>query len=405
MRNLSKLFNRLKGMSLITQIAIGLIVGVVLGLAVPQWTGLTIFGKIFVSALKAVAPILVAVLVVSSVAKAGGGLGPRFRIVIIQYLASTFVAAMCAVACSVIFPVTLQLTPSAEHSAPLDIASVFENLVTNMVGNPITSLSNANYVGILFWSLLLGAAMRTKAAPATIDMMSDIADVVSYTVKWIIRLAPLGIMGLVFQSVSESGLSVFTTYGQLMLLLIGCMLINALVFNPLISFSLIHRNPYPLLFRCLRDSGFNAFFTRSSAANIPVNMELCRKLGLNRDFYSVSIPLGAMVNMAGAAITITIMTLVVANTVGVHVNIFSAVILCVITTIGACGASGVAGGSLLLVPMACSFIGIDTDTAMQAVAIGFIIGVVQDSVETALNSSSDVFFTATAEYYDRKKKN
>lgn len=402
MKNLSKLINWLKGTSLITQIAIGLTAGVVLGLTVPQWTGLAIFGKIFVSALKAVAPILVAVLVVSSVAKAGGGLGPRFRIVIIQYFASTFIAAACAVACSAMFPVTLQLTQSAEHTAPLDIVLVFENLVTNMVSNPITSLSNANYIGILFWSLLMGAAMRAKATPATIDVVSDIADVVSYTVKWIIRLAPVGIMGLVFQSVSESGLSVFTTYGELMLLLIGCMLLNALVFNPLISFSLTHRNPYPLLFRCLRDSGFNAFFTRSSAANIPVNMELCRKLGLNRDFYSVSIPLGAMINMAGAAITITVMSLAVANTVGVQVNIFSAVILCIITTLAACGCSGVAGGSLLLVPMACSFLGIDADTAMQAVAIGFIIGVVQDSVETAINSSSDVFFTATAEYYDRR---
>ena len=211
-------------------------------------------------------------------------------------------------------------------------------------------------------------------------------------------------MGLVFQSVSESGMSAFGTYGRLVALLVGCMLVNALVFNPLISFLLIRRNPYPLLFRCLRDSGFNAFFTRSSAANIPVNMELCRKLGLDKDFYSISIPLGSMINMDGAAVTITVMTLAVANTVGVEVDFFSALMLCIIATLGACGASGVAGGSLLLIPMACSFLGIDADVAMQAVAVGFIISVIQDSVETALNSSGDVFFTATADYYDRKKK-
>ena len=389
-------------MSLVLRILIGLVIGAVLGMVVPEWTGFSILGQVFVSALKAIAPVLVAVLVAASIAKAGGGLGPRFRVLIFCYILSTFIAALCAVVGSFLFPVTLQLNDMVEGNAPSALNDVFTNLLTNMVTNPLMSVSSANYIGILFWAILVGIALKACANKQTIDVVSDIADVVSYTVKWIIRLAPVGIMGLVFQSVSESGLSVFTTYGELMLLLVGCMLVNALVFNPLISFSLTHRNPYPLLFRCLRDSGFNAFFTRSSAANIPVNMELCRKLGLNRDFYSVSIPLGAMINMAGAAITITVMSLAVANTVGVHVNIFSAVILCIITTLAACGASGVAGGSLLLVPMACSFLGIDADTAMQAVAIGFIIGVVQDSVETALNSSSDVFFTATAEYYDRR---
>lgn len=398
------MIKKLMGMSLITRIFIGLVLGAILGLTVPQWTGIAIFGKIFVSALKAIAPILVAVLVTASISKAGGGLGPRFRIVVGQYIVSTFIAAMCAVLCSMLFPITLQLAQAAEGAALRDLSGIFEGLITNIVSNPLASVADANYIGILFWSLVIGLAMRMKASQATINVVNDFAEVVSHAVKWVIQLAPVGIMGLVFQSVSESGMSVFSTYGRLVALLVGCMLVNALVFNPLISFLLIRRNPYPLLFRCLRDSGFNAFFTRSSAANIPVNMELCRKLGLDKDFYSISIPLGSMINMDGAAVTITVMTLAVANTVGVEVDFFSALMLCIIATLGACGASGVAGGSLLLIPMACSFLGIDADVAMQAVAVGFIISVIQDSVETAINSSGDVFFTATADYYDRKKK-
>lgn len=390
--------------SLVLRILIGLVIGAVLGLVVPEWTGISILGQVFVSALKAIAPVLVAVLVVASIAKAGGGLGPRFRTVISRYMLSTFIAAMCAVIGSFLFPVTLQLKDAADGAAPGALTDVFTNLLTNMVMNPVSSVSTANYIGILFWAILVGIALKLKAGQSTISVVSDFADAVSGIVKWVIQFAPFGILGLVFSTVSENGLEVFTTYGQLLLLLVGCMLANTLIFNPLISFLMLKKNPYPLLFTCLKESGLNAFFTRSSAANIPINMALCKKLGLDEDFYSVSIPLGATINMDGAAVTITVMTMAVAHTVGVDVTFLSAVFLSIIATLGACGTSGVAGGSLLLIPMACSFFGIGNDVAMQAVAIGFIIGVVQDSVETALNSSGDVFFTATAEYYERMKK-
>ena len=391
-------------MSLVLRILIGLVIGAILGLVVPEWTGISILGQVFVSALKAIAPVLVGVLVAASIAKAGGGLGPRFRTVISRYMLSTFIAAMCAVIGSFLFPVTLQLKDAAEGAAPGALTDVFTNLLTNMVMNPVSSVSTANYIGILFWAILVGIALKLKAGETTIAVVKDLADAVSIIVKWVIQFAPFGILGLVFSSVSENGLEVFTTYGQLLLLLVGCMLANTLVFNPLISFLMLKENPYPLLFTCLKESGLNAFFTRSSAANIPINMALCKKLGLDEDFYSVSIPLGATINMDGAAVTITVMTMAVAHTMGIDVTFMSAVFLSIIATLGACGTSGVAGGSLLLVPMACSFFGIGNDVAMQAVAIGFIIGVVQDSVETALNSSGDVFFTATAEYYDRRKK-
>lgn len=390
-------------MSLVLRILIGLVIGAVLGLVVPEWTGISILGQVFVSALKAIAPVLVGVLVAASIAKAGGGLGPRFRTVISRYMLSTFIAAMCAVIGSFLFPVTLQLKDAAEGAAPGALTDVFTNLLTNMVMNPVSSVSTANYIGILFWAILVGIALKLKAGETTIAVVKDLADAVSIIVKWVIQFAPFGILGLVFSSVSENGLEVFTTYGQLLLLLVGCMLANTLIFNPLISFLMLKENPYPLLFTCLKESGLNAFFTRSSAANIPINMALCKKLGLDEDFYSVSIPLGATINMDGAAVTITVMTMAVAHTMGIDVTFMSAVFLSIIATLGACGTSGVAGGSLLLVPMACSFFGIGNDVAMQAVAIGFIIGVVQDSVETALNSSGDVFFTATAEYYDRMK--
>ena len=390
--------------SLVLRILVGLIIGASLGLIVPQWTGISILGIVFVSALKAIAPILVAVLVSASIAKAGGGLGPRFRLVISCYLLSTFFAALCAVVGSFLFPVTLQLRDVVEGSAPGALTDVFSNLLTNMVTNPMLSMSQANYIGILFWAILIGIALKLKASQKTIDVVHDFSQVITQVVKWVIQFAPFGILGLVFSSVSESGLEVFTTYGHLVLLLVGCMLVNALIFNPLISFLMLRRNPYPLLFTCLKESGLQAFFTRSSAANIPINMNLCKKLGLDEDFYSVSIPLGATINMDGAAVTITVMTLAVAYTVGVDVSFTSALFLSIIATLAACGASGVAGGSLLLIPMACSFFNIGNDIAMQAVAVGFIIGVVQDSVETALNSSGDVFFTATAEYYARIKK-
>ena len=391
-------------MSLVLRILIGLIIGTVLGLIAPQWDGISILGLVFVSALKAIAPILVAVLVAASIAKASSNLGTRFRMVISQYMLSTFLAAMCAVAGSFLFPVTLQLNEIVDGAGPSGLTDVFTNLLTNMVTNPMMSISQANYIGILFWAILAGFALKLKAGKQTISIVHDFSEVVTLTVKWVIQFAPFGIMGLVFQSVSESGLDVFTDYGHLLLFLIGCMLVNTLIFNPLISFLVLRRNPYPLLFTCLKESGLQAFFTRSSAANIPINMNLCKKLGLEEDFYSVSIPLGATINMNGAAVTITVMTLAVTHTVGIDVSFSSALFLSIIATLGACGTSGVAGGSLLLIPMACSFFNIGNDIAMQAVAIGFIIGVIQDSMETAVNSSGDVFFTATADYYAKKKK-
>ena len=389
---------------MVLRILMGLVIGAALGLLVPSWTGIGILGQMFVSALKGIAPVLVAVLVTSSIAKANKSLGSRFGVLISVYLLSTFIAAVCAVVGSFLFPVTLQLVEMTDVGETAgSLSKIFTNLLTGMLTNPIMAIANANYIAILFWSIIVGIALKKFARPATIAIIHDFAEVISKVVKWIIEFAPFGILGLVFTSVSTNGLEVFTTYGHLMLLLVGCMLLNTLVFNPLISFLLLRRNPYPLLFTCLKESGLNAFFTRSSAANIPINMAVCKKLNLDEDFYSVSIPLGATINMDGAAVTITVFALAVAHTVGVEVSFASALFLSVIATLGACGASGVAGGSLLLIPMACSFFGIGNDMAMQAVAIGFIIGVVQDSVETALNSSGDVFFTATAEYFDREK--
>ena len=397
MNAFSKLIGKWTGTSLVLRIAVGLVIGAILGLVVPQWTGIGLLGHIFVSALKAIAPVLVAFLVCSSIAKAQGGLGPRFRTVIILYLSATLVAAAIAVAGSFLFPVTLTLHDAATGSAPGGLADVFRNLLTKMVMNPLEAIATANYIGILFWAIVMGLGFKLLASESTVKVISEIADVITQVVKWIIQFAPFGILGLVFSAVSESGLEIFTTYGRLLLLLVGCMLASVLIFNPLLAFIATRRNPYPLLFTCLKESGINAFFTRSSAANIPINMELCKKLGIEEDFYSVSIPLGATVNMNGAAVTITVMTLAVAHTMGIEVSFGSALLLSVIATLGACGASGVAGGSLLLIPMACSFFGIPVDVAMQAVAIGFIIGVVQDSVETAVNSSGDAFFTAIAD--------
>ena len=402
-----KLLLKYTSVSLLLRIAIGLTIGAVLGLTLPGWTGIGILGRIFVSALKGIAPVLVAVLVISSIAKAGKGLGRRFTSLVAIYLLSTFIAAVCAVVGSFLFPVTLQLGEVASdvqvEAGAGSLDDVFATMLTSMVGNPVAAVANANYVAILFWSIILGVALKTMASQSTVNVVHDLSDVVSRVVKWVIQFAPFGILGLVFTTVSENGLAVFSTYGHLLLLLMGCMLVNTFVFNPLISFVMLRKNPYPLLFTCLKESGLQAFFTRSSAANSPINMGLCKKLGLDEKFYSVSIPLGATINMDGAAVTITVFSLAVAHTVGVDVSFASALFLGVIATLGACGASGVAGGSLLLIPMACSFFGIGNDVAMQAVAIGFIIGVVQDSVETALNSSGDAFFTATAEHYDRRQ--
>ena len=404
-RTLSNVLKKWNDTSLILRILVGLIIGAVLGLVIPQVKVISILGSIFVGALKAIAPVLVFVLVMSSLANANGGIGGRFRTVISLYLLSTLLAAMLAVFASFAFPVTMVLTDAATDNAPPSgIGEVLKTLITNMVTNPITSLANANYVGVLFWAIVLGMALKMCARKETLAGLADLSDAVSQVVRWIISCAPFGIMGLVFDTVSENGLSIFTTYGKLLLVLVGSMVGVALVVDPLIVAVALKRNPYPLVLRCLKESGITAFFTRSSAANIPVNMALCERLGLDRDFYSVAIPLGATINMDGAAITITVMTLAVAHTMGVVVDIPTAIVLSVIATLGACGASGVAGGSLLLIPMACSLFGISNDIAIQAVAVGFIIGVVQDSVETALNSSADVMFAATAEFHDRMKR-
>lgn len=401
---MKELFKKWSDTSLVLRIFVGLVIGTILGVACPQFTAISILGKVFVSALKAIAPVLVAVLVMSAIAKANNGIGPRFRTVVFLYMLSTLLAAVVAVAGSYLFPVTIKLTEATTGNPPQGIGEIFGNLVTNMVSNPLASVTNANYIGVLFWAVVLGLGLKMYASETTINVISDFAEVISQSVRWVIQFAPFGILGLVFDSVAESGLGIFTDYGKLLALLVGCMLAVALIVDPLIAALFLKRNPYPLVFRCLKESGLTAFFTRSSAANIPVNMALCERLGLEKDFYSVSIPLGATINMDGAAITITIMTLAAAHTMGIRVDFPTAIILSFIATLGACGASGVAGGSLLLIPMACALFGIDNDIAMQVVAVGFIIGVVQDSVETALNSSGDVMFAATAEFHDRMKR-
>ncbi len=398
--------------SLIKKIIVGLIIGVILALAIPQsapdWAlqigeVISLLGTLFVSALRAVAPILVFFLVISALmnAKAAGSM----KTVIALYIISTLVAAMVAVIASFLFPIdlTLAVADDVTQESPSGIGEVLSAIVMNIVSNPVDALTNANFIGILTWAIVLGIALR-KTSQNVKDVFSAISDAVSTVVRWVINLAPFGILGLVYTSVSESGLDIFVEYGQLILLLVSVMLIIALATNPLMVFICTRQNPYPLVFRCLKDSGLTAFFTRSSAANIPINMELCRKLGLNKDNYSVSIPLGATINMAGAAITITVMTMAAVHTVGLTVDPITAVILCVLAAVSACGASGVAGGSLLLIPLACSLFGMDTTVAMEVVAIGFIIGVIQDSCETALNSSSDVLFTATAEYAKMRKE-
>ncbi|MBQ7587182.1 MAG: serine/threonine transporter SstT [Lachnospiraceae bacterium] len=393
------LVKKYNSVSLIIRIVCGLIIGVVLGLTLPGLTWVGVMGDLFVGALKAVAPVLVFVLVSSALAQGVNRLDRRFGTVIFLYIISTLLASLVAVIGSFMFPQTVKLAETAKADViPTGIGEVMSNLLMNMVANPIDSISNGRYIGILFWAVIFGLAIKGIGADSTKRMMVDIADAVSKTVRWIINLAPFGIMGLVFTNVSTNGVAIFRDYGKLLALLIGCMLAVALIIDPLIAWIALRRNPYPLVLRCLKQSGLTAFFTRSSAANIPVNMELCEELGLDRDMYSVSIPLGATINMDGAAITIAVMTLAAANTVGASVDFASALLLSFLSTLAACGASGVAGGSLLLIPMACSLFGIPQDVSMQVVGVGFIIGVVQDSVETALNSSGDVMFAATAEF-------
>ena len=399
-----KLIEKYNSTSLIIRIVCGLIIGAVLGVLFKDLPVIPLLGDLFVGALKAVAPVLVFVLVVSALARGNDKLDSRFALVIGLYMASTFLASVVAVVGSYIFPQTIKLAEVAEaETVPTGVGEVLSNLFLNMVANPIGALLEGRYIGILFWAVVMGLASKKLASDATKSMFEDISNVVSQAVRWIINLAPFGIMGLVYTNVSTNGLSIFTDYGKLLLLLVGCMLAVALIVDPLLAAIVLKTNPYPLVFRCLKGSGVTAFFTRSSAANIPVNMELCKKLGMDKEMYAVSIPLGATINMDGAAITIAVMSLAAANTMGIQVPFATALILAFIATLAACGASGVAGGSLLLIPMACSLFGVNADVAMQVVAVGFIIGVVQDSVETALNSSGDVMFAATAEYAKWKK--
>ena len=400
---MKKILSTYNKIPLILKIGIGIVLGVILGLWVKQASFVSIFGDIFVGALKAIAPLLVFVLVISSVASAGKGIGGRFKTVIFFYILSTFLAAVVAVIGSYIFKVTIPLADAVDKTAPAGLGEVFKTLLGNMVANPLGAIINGNYLGVLTWSVVIGIALR-QAGEGTKSFLSDISTAISKVVAWVIQLAPFGIMGLVYSSVDEYGVEIFTDYGKVLLLLVGCMLVVAFVVDPLIVAFTLKKNPYPLVFKCFKDSGITAFFTRSSAANIPVNMKLCEKLGLDKEYYSVAIPLGATINMDGAAVTITVMALSAAFSQGISVNIIIAILLSFMATLGACGASGVAGGSLLLIPMACSLLGIGQDIAMQVVAVGFIIGVVQDSLETAINSSGDVIFCATAEYYDRMKK-
>ena len=401
---MKQIFKKWTEISLILRILVGLAIGALIGIAVPQAGGIAVLGSVFVGALKGVAPVLVFLLVLSSLANANGGIGSRFKTVIILYLLGTLLASVVAVLASFIMPVNMDLVVGAgETAAPSGIGEVLMNLIRNMVTNPVSALVDANYIGILFWAVLGGMALNSIKSDKTSAVIADLAEMVSITVRWIIQMAPFGVCGLVYSAVSESGLGIFTTYGKLLVVLLSSMAIVQLIFYPLIVGVFLKRNPYPLVFRCIKESGITAFFTRSSAANIPVNMTLCENLGLDRDFYSVSIPLGATINMGGAAVTITVMAMACAHTLGIHVDIPTAIFLSVLSALGACGASGVAGGSLMLIPMACSLFGIGNDIAMQAVAVGFIIGVIQDSVETAINSNTDVLFTATAEFYENLK--
>lgn len=390
--------------SLIKRIAIGVVIGAVLGLLVPKFTVIGLLGDMFVGGLKAIAPLLVFALVANALSQTREGQQSNMKTVIVLYLFGTFAAALTAVISHYIFPISLKLGEAAatKATAPQGVGEVFKDLLLKMVDNPVNALGQANYIGVLVWAVVFGFAMRT-ASTHTKDLLHTLAEVTSQIVRWIINLAPFGILGLVFNTISENGVGVLADYGVLILVLVGTMAFVALVVNPIIAFVMMGKNPFPLVFRCLKDSGITAFFTRSSAANIPVNLQLCKDLGLNPDTYSVSIPLGSTINMAGAAVTINVLTLAAVTTLGIQVDFATALILSVVSAISACGASGIAGGSLLLVPVACSLFGISNDLAMQVVGVGFIVGVIQDSCETALNSSTDVLFTAVAEKSRWKK--
>lgn len=383
--------------NLIKRISIGIVTGALLALIFPQASAISLLDQIFVGGLKAIAPLLVFTLVANALSQHQKEQKSNMKTVIILYLIGTFAAALVAVLANYIFPVTIELTAaSSEVRPPEGIGQVLSNLLLNLVDNPINALSKANYIGILSWAVIFGVAIG-EASQHSKELLRTLADITSKIVEWIINLAPFGILGLVYTTISGKGFDALKSYGMLLILLLGSMALVALVVNPLIVFIMLRKNPYPLVWRCLKVSGVTAFFTRSSAANIPVNMKLCRDLGLNPETYSVSIPLGSTINMAGAAVTINTLTLAAANTLGIQVDFGTALVLNVVAAISACGASGVAGGSLLLIPVACSLFGIPNDLAMQVVSVGFVIGVIQNSCETALNSSTDVLFTAVAE--------
>lgn len=402
----SNIFKKYTDANLILKIAIGIAFGVILAFFFPNLKPVKMLGELFIGALKGIAPILVFILVMSSLATGQIKKDGRFKVIVLLYLISTFLASCISVVLSFIFPLTLTLAQGSEiaASSPASLTEILHNLLINIVANPIVSLSSANYLGILFWAILFGAGMKSVASDNTKKFLSDIADCIGKVVCKIIDFAPFGIMGLVFGAVSSNGTEIFAEYGKLILLLVFCMLFVYFVSNPLVVFIVTRKNPYPLIWTCLKESGITAFFTRSSAANIPVNMALCEKLKLDKNVYSISIPLGATINMSGAAVTITVMTLAAVHTLGIDVGLVMALILGLMASFAACGASGVAGGSLLLIPLACSLFGISNDIAIQVVGVGFIIGVIQDSLETALNSSSDVIFTAAAEYRKQRKQ-
>lgn len=401
---MKRLWNLWNSMSLVLRILFGIIIGLVLALTIPEQASfVSIFGSLFVSALKAVAPVLVFFLVLHAVGGQKKETKTNMKTVIVLYAIGTFLAGFVAVVASYIFPTKLTLQSSAENvTPPGGVLEVFETLLFNIVTNPVTAIMEANYIGILAWAVLLGIALKA-ANNETKVVLSNLADAISKVVYWVISLAPIGILGLVFDAISSNGLAVLKDYLNLLYVLVGSMLFVAFIINPIIVFVVTRKNPYPLVLKALRESGVTAFFTRSSAANIPVNMQLCEKLGLNKDTYAVAIPLGATINMAGAAVTISVLTLATAHTLGIEVDMWTAVILMVVSAVSAAGASGVAGGSLLLIPVACSLFGISNEIAMQVVAIGFIIGIIQDSCETALNSSTDVIFVAAAEEFEKRK--
>ena len=397
---LKKLSEIWKKISLVQRIAIGLVIGITLALTLGEHVSfISIFGNLFVGALKAIAPILVFILVMAAICKQQSGGKTNLKAFITLSFIGMMTASVLGITVSFIFPTTLELhdVVAEEVSAPSGIVEVLLNILMNLVDNPVNALANANYIGVLMWSVLFGIALQKLANDGTKEMIANFSDAVTSVVRFVISLAPLGIMGLVYSSIMESGLDVLLGYGRLILILVGTMLFAALVMNPLISFIVMRQNPYPLVFRALKESGITAFFTRSSAANIPVNLALCEKLHLNKDTYSVAIPLGATINMAGAAITISVLSMAAAHTVGITVDFPTALILCILATLSATGASGVAGGSLLLIPLACSLFGIPDTISMQVVGVGFIIGVVQDSCETALNSHSDVVYLGSLE--------